>query len=494
MRGVVPGRAFEALARIIGEQAVPVARGAVDRADLTDQSLALILSATATIEGESARSAVREIVERRVEVLGDPKALDGALKVWPSKDLPALFALLARALQWQGVGRSVDLLRAVTDHVEADDTGWCLRTGPDGRINLRKTIKAVESAYDCELEGPAPSLAPEAIREISHVLRSREPAAAIQPLAALVDRNLGSLPSDPTDPLPGRIAALASALTSEPFMAEAGRLGPVFTQGIVTVLLSFLFKVARYRNYAREVEAAGTDTEALLALADEETVFMLDLLPGALARSVEAARGDEGPARKERILEWCRRMLEARGPYFPKALVIETIGALRAEDHIPELLDALADENTYVFTAAEKSLARMGPAIIGPARARLEAGALEHEALHSLLVLLVDIGDQAALSLVLDHFDDFVESVGPGETAEWSALLGSRELFAPIHGLLQRDVARVGQALLLLGAIHNIPVPEEAQIEQAIDDYWRRHAPGPGAGGEDEGGSGSYLM
>ena len=32
-----------------------------------------------------------------------------------------------------------------------DDAGWCFRTGPSGHIELRKTIKAVDSGYDCDI-------------------------------------------------------------------------------------------------------------------------------------------------------------------------------------------------------------------------------------------------------------------------------------------------------------------------------------------------------
>jgi len=43
---------------------------------------------------------------------------------------------------WSGHGQ---------DHLEVDDCGWCIRTGPDGRIDLKKTIRAIESSYDCEI-------------------------------------------------------------------------------------------------------------------------------------------------------------------------------------------------------------------------------------------------------------------------------------------------------------------------------------------------------
>ena len=517
MEGTVPGRAFEALARIGHKDVLALARSAVDRADLTEASLPLIVEATARVGTEEARAVVREMVERRVELLAEPGALRAALESYVSEDLPVLFASFARALQWRGLGRCSDLLRVITDSIEADDCGWCLRTGPDGRIDLPKTIKAVESGYDCEVEGPPPALTPEVVRHLLLVFRSGDLQSAIASLAGVVQSNAAAISARAAggdDLLPGRISAIASALASSQFRAEAERIGPVFEQGVTCALLSCLFKVARYRNYAREVALAGDDTEALLALGSEETAFLLDRLPRALARSARPAEtpqasrpggaslagatgeggGGEHARRRERILEWCRRMLEARGPFFPKAIALEAIGELRAEDHVPELLDFLSDENSYIFIAAEKALAKLGGAIVGPTRARLEAGTLDHEVLHSLLILLVEHGDRASLSVILDHFDDFVENVGVGETAEWVSLLGAQDLFEPLHRLLQRDVARVGQALLLIGSIHNIPVPEEPQIQQAIEDYWRRHQTAEGAGGDEEGGSGSYLM
>ena len=54
----------------------------------------------------------------------------------------------------------------------------------------------------------------------------------------------------------------------------------------------------------------------------------------------------------------------------------------------------------------------------------------------------------------------------------------------------------MGQGLLLLGAIHNVPIPEEDEIVEAIEDARARQA---GEGGEDDGmldgpDGGSYVM
>ena len=64
------------------------------------------------------------------------------------------WTLLSRfltALQWRGLGRAGDGFRTLMDALQIDDAAWCFRTGPSGRIELRKTIKAVESGYDCDI-------------------------------------------------------------------------------------------------------------------------------------------------------------------------------------------------------------------------------------------------------------------------------------------------------------------------------------------------------
>jgi hypothetical protein len=57
-------------------------------------------------------------------------------------------------------------------------------------------------------------------------------------------------------------------------------------------------------------------------------------------------------------------------------------------------------------------------------------------------------------------------------------------------------MAQVGQAILLLAAIHNTRVSEEPGIRRAIDEFWKKH-PEEGEDGEDPGpgdGSDKYLM
>ena len=53
--------------------------------------------------------------------------------------------------------------------------------------------------------------------------------------------------------------------------------------------------------------------------------------------------------------------------------------------------------------------------------------------------------------------------------------------------------ARVGHALLLLGAIHNVAIPEEERILQTIDEYWKEGTEGP-TGSSGSSGGGPWVM
>ncbi len=219
---------------------------------------------------------------------------------------------------------------------------------------------------------------------------------------------------------------------------------------------------------------------------------MLDDLPTAIA-----AECRDDPARVRRAQDWCLRMLEAQGPFFPKVVALDLLGELGAVPFLPEILGYLSDENSYIYGAAERALSRMGEAVLAPAVERIESGDLDPEAAHSLLVLLCDLGTQAALDAVTRHIDWFMDAVGAGQTAEWVGVLGVEELIDPLRDRLDDDPPMVGQALLLLGAIHNVKIPEEGEILEAIEDERARQA---GDGRDEEGptgpeqGGGSYVM
>ena len=162
-----------------------------------------------------------------------------------------------------------------------------------------------------------------------------------------------------------------------------------------------------------------------------------------------------------------------------------------AGEHVPEILDFLADENSYIYSAAEKALSQIGDAIVPAARGRIQADALDPNSAESLLLLLAGLGTREALDLAQSRLDFFLDEVGAGVAAEWLALLGVQELLEPLRKVLSRDTPRVGQAVLLLAAIHNVRLPEEESIRAAIEDFWRKQ--GSDGEGEDEG-SGRYVM
>jgi len=93
------------------------------------------------------------------------------------------------------------------------------------------------------------------------------------------------------------------------------------------------------------------------------------------------------------------------------------------------------------------------------------------------------------------HLDWFMDSVGPGTTTEWVSLFGMEELIEPLRDWLEEDPAMVGQGLLLLGAIHNVQIPEEEEILQAIEDERARQTgEGEESAGDSEREGGDYVM
>lgn len=509
MGGQTPGLCFEALVKLGFPDAVALARGALEKMDQPASTIAIVLDALATMESDAAKALVRETLDRRVELLVEPAALHALLQITDVSDYQSVVSNLTRALQWRGLGQAGELFRTITDDLETDDCGWCIRTGPDGRMDLKKTIRALESAYDCEIlvsSGPQPvedappagrsrgtleralkferphGISQEVARELTARLRSGDPIAVETGLEAFIRTKAQIVPRLPGDTLPDRIAAFAAAIASPEQRSDSDRLGPAYHQWVVSALVSSAIKLARYRNYRLEVERAEGNLDALLSLLEEETAFLSDVLPPAIVR---AAGGNPGPA-----ISACVRLLESRGPFFPKVLALETLGLTKADGHVPEILDYLADENSYIYTAAEKALAEIGEAVVPAARGRIQAGALDPDSAESLLMLLSGLGTQDAFQLVLGQLDFFLEEVGAGIAAEWLALFGSQEFLEPLRKVLSRDTARVGQAVMLLAGVHNVRVPEEDSIRAAIEDFWRRQG---GEGDEDEG-SGRYVM
>ena len=489
LRGLTPGFCLQALARLGYPGVADLARSALQRGDLTEAALAIIAGALADLGTEDARQVVREFVDRKVELLSEPDALHAALRVAESGEISDVLARYLTALHWGGAQRAGEGIRTLMDALQIDDAGWCFRTGPSGRIELRKTIKAVESGYDCDILA---AMGEGTIRQIAQRFRAGDLAEIVRPIAEWTGTAVAKLPEDPEDPLPERIAAAVGAFTAHPIVDDVEKMGHQFQQWVLGFQLSAAFSVARYCNVELSLKRSRGNLTALFELAERETAFLLPDLPSAIA----VVCGDHED-RSRRAQDWCLRMLESQGPFFPKVVALETLGELRAVHFVPEIMGYLADENSYVYGAAERALSKMGDAIIPPAISRIENDALDPESTHSLLVLLCDLGTPAAHEAVARRLDYFMEEIGPGGATEWVSLFGTEDLIDPLRDWLEEDPAMVGQGLLLLGAIHNVRIPEEDDILRAIEAERARqeHEPdgeesNPGAGGD----GGDYLM
>ena len=462
LRGQTPGLCLQTLARLGYASTVDLASSALHRGDLTEPSLGVIVESLADLGTPEARDVVREFVSRKPELLADPSAMRGVLSVVDGSEIPSLLSRFLTALQGKGTHRAGEAFRTLMDALQIDDANWCFRTGPSGKIELRKTIKAVESGYDCDILA---AMGDATLKQLGQRFRAGSFGDIVRALADWTRRAVASLPQDPEDDLPHRICAAVAAFSSPAMLEEINRLGHQFQQWVLGFQLSAAFAVARYRNTALSLRRARGNLDRLLELAQVETAFVLPELPAAIA---VVCREDESKARQAQ--EWCLRMLEAQGPFFPRVVALETLGELRSIHFIPEVMEYLSDENTYVYGAAERALSKMGESIIVPARARIETGKVDPDAAHSLLVLLCDLGTRSAYETIAEHLDWFMEEVGPGTTAEWVSLFGIEDLIEPLRDWLDGDPALVGQGLLLLGGIHNVRIPEEQDILKAIED------------------------
>jgi predicted outer membrane lipoprotein len=489
LRGTTPAHCLRALVRLAYPNAVGLASDALRRGDLNEPVLGMIVEALAELDTPDAREQIREFLKRRPELWAEPAALGGILRTTTGDGLPEVLDELLRVLEWRGAHRAGEAFRTLMSALRVDDAAWCFRTGPSGHLELRKTIKAVESGYDCDI---LQAMGEPTIRSIAQRLRAGHYAEVVRSIGEWTVAAAARLPVEPGCDLPARTAAAARALASDTALGVAERTGHQFQQWLLGFQLSAAFAMARGLNLELDLQRARGHLDRLLKLAEIETAHLLDDLPTAIA-----AECRDDPARVRRAQDWCLRMLEAQGPFFPKVVALDLLGELGAVPFLPEILGYLSDENSYIYGAAERALSRMGEAVLAPAVERIESGDLDPEAAHSLLVLLCDLGTQAALDAVTRNIDWFMDAVGAGQTAEWVGVLGVEELIDPLRDRLDDDPPMVGQALLLLGAIHNVKIPEEGEILEAIEDERARQA---GDGRDEEGptgpeqGGGSYVM
>jgi hypothetical protein len=488
LRGAVPGYCLQSLARLGYPGTVELAATVLHRGDLNDAAIAIIVEALADLSTPAARDLVREFVQKKTELLAEPQALRGVLKIVDASEIPDVLSRFMTALQWRGAQRAGEGFRTLMDALAIDDCGWCFRTGPSGRIELRKTIKAVESGYDCDILA---AMGEATIKQIAQRFRAGEHADIVHAIGEWTTGAIAKSKPDPDNQDPARLSAAVTAFGSPTILEASEKLGHQFQQWVVGFELSAAFAVARSIDPRAALKQARGDVDKLLKLAELETAFLLADLPAAIA---VLCRDDDKRSRKAQ--DWCLRMLEAQGPFFPKVIALETLGELRAVHFIPEVMEYLSDENSYVYGAAERALSLMGEAVVAPARAKLEARSLEPDAAHSLLVLLCDLGSKGSYEAVTSNLDWFMEEVGPGSTAEWVSLFGTQELIDPLRDWLEEDPALVGQGVLLLAAIHNVRIPEEEEILRAIEDERQRLESEPEAdeagGGPDRDG-GNYL-
>ena len=487
--GLTPGRCIEALAALGYEGTHEAAKTALHQRDIPEAALGLMVSALAGVSAkkkgpswEAAGDHAREFLLRRPELFAEPAALRGAIHLIAPADFHELIQKWITALHFRGPDQVESCIRVLIEELQLEDCGWCVRTDRTGRIDLDRTLRAVESGYDVDLRGAIPSGARE---QLASQLQTGEFTKIVAGLGAYIESRARALTPRPTDILPARLESLGRAFQTTGIIKLAEQLETAMQQWLIGIMISGTVKVSIYRNYVLESEEAGEDLPALLALAGVESSCLLNSLPVRIARAAGT-----GPGRVQAI-DWCLSTLEARGPFFPKALALDTLGTLGTADLVPEIAAHLADDNAYIYGAAERALTRIGEPVIDHVRMVMGRGGVQPEVLQSLLRVACELSHQNSLRLVMDHFDEIFETIGPEPASEAVGMLGHPDLVPNLRRWLGRAPALVGHALLLIGGINNLPIPEEESILKAIDDYWKGSPEGPDGG---SGPSGQYLM
>ena len=317
LRGLTPGYCLHALVKLDYPHAIELASEGVKRGDLTEAALGVIIEALAELGTPAAKHLVREIVDRRPELLAEPAGLRGTLRVIETEELAELVVEFLRALQWRGVHRAGESFRTLMDTLRIDDAGWCFRTGPSGHIELRKTIKAVESGYDCDIGA---AMGKGTIRQIGQRFRAGNLAETVRAIADWTRAATAELPTEEGDDQPQRIAASVAAFADPRILQDAERLGQQFQQWLLGFQLSAAFAVARKLNVDLALRRARGQLDALLELAELETAHFCcptcrRPIADGLSRRRRTAHG--------KAQDWCLRMLEAQGPFFPKVVALD---------------------------------------------------------------------------------------------------------------------------------------------------------------------------
>lgn len=149
--GAAAGHCLDALTRLGYSGVIDLATNTLGRHDLSEVAAGIVVEAMADLGSDESREVVRQFAAEKPELLAEPAVLRGVLRVATIDEIPGIVMRFLGAMQWRGAQRAGDAFRTLMDSLQIDDAGWCFRTGPSGRIELRKTIKAVEAGYDCDI-------------------------------------------------------------------------------------------------------------------------------------------------------------------------------------------------------------------------------------------------------------------------------------------------------------------------------------------------------
>ena len=364
----MPGHCLQSLARLGYPGTVELAATVLHRGDLNDARDRDHRRGARRPGTVPARELVREFIQQKTELLAEPQALRGVLKVVDASEIPDVlsrFMTRAPVARRAAGGRG---FRTLMDALAIDDCGWCFRTGPSGRIELRKTIKAVESGYDCDILA---AMGEATIKQIAQRFRAGDHADIVHAIADWTARRRREARRPiPTTTIPARSSAAVTAFCSSPILEASEKLGHQFQQWVVGFELSAAFAIARSMNPQLALKRARGDIDKLLKLAELETAFLLPDLPAAIA---VLCRDDEARARKAQ--DWCLRMLEAQGPFFPKVVALETLGRAARRPLHPRGDGVPLGRELLRLRRRRAALSLMGEAIVA-AGAREARGAL----------------------------------------------------------------------------------------------------------------------
>ncbi len=482
--GMVPGACLETLGGLGYPTVEELAASSVHRADLDEPGYAAIVAALVRHgDPAAAREVASALITSQPVLLSDPAVAREVFARLNPADFTAYLSRLREALAWRGADHAARALQGILEGLEVDDVGWLLHTDRRNLVELGRTLKSFDATYDAETRA---CLGAEWLDRMETAFRD----GSLPVVAGVLDEfcrqraeELGG-----SDPLAGRVAALASGLAESRMLEDLERMGPGAASQTVVTLLSCALKLASFRSLRREMERAGDDLDKLLALAQVESTALMDRLPAAI---VDAA--PDGASR-ERAVGFAVEMLGRRGPWYGRILALEILGRLQAVEEAHEVIQCLSDHHEVVAEAAGRALERMGPGVVGPIRNAYHSHPPETEALEWMIAALCQAGTRESLAFVLEHMEDLVTTLDPGFVCDWVSVLGASELIPVFRDLLETDLTSVGRALLLVSAIHNRMVPEEDRIRQAMEQAQGEEDPEFDDGAGEPGSGGPYLM